>query len=251
MTSDPRDSSTSEYQTVDPTPQKPWFQTPAGLAASVVALLAVAVVGFIALSSDSNETTTEATVPETTLVDDSATTVMEDTTSSTDATDTTSVEDTATTVAETTTTAAQTTTTALTVPPANGASAWEVIRNSPDLSSFRRAIEDSDLVELFQEVSAITVFAPSNDAFAALQAGVGGQAVLDDPDALRAVVLHHVTVGAIPAADLFTLTEVTTSNDDTLVIDAEAMTVGGAKIVVADVTAGPSILHVLDQVVLP
>ncbi len=246
--SDPRDSSTSEYQTVDPTPKQPWFQTPAGLATSVVGLLAVAVVGFILLSGDSDETATVASVPETTLVEETATTLVDDTTS-TDMIETTLVEETTTTTPTTTT--AQATTTALTVPPASGISAWEVIRNSPDLSMFRRAIEDADLVEVFQEVEAITVFAPSNDAFAALQAGVGGQAVLDDPDMLRALVLHHVTIGAIPTADLYALAEISTSNDDKLVIDAGAMTVGGAKIVVADVAAGPSILHVVDQVLLP
>ncbi|MFT7598933.1 MAG: putative surface protein with fasciclin (FAS1) repeats [Acidimicrobiales bacterium] len=240
----------------DRTAPKPWYETPGGLvgiATLILAVLAAGVVAFVLTSSgdDVDASATSTTVEETTTTaEESTSTTSDEDETTTSSQDTASTSTTAA-IETTTTTAGQRSTTALSVPPTDDATAWKIIKNSPDLSMFRRAIEDADLIKLFEDGKPITVFAPSNDAFAALTAGVGGQAILDDPDLLAALVLHHVSEGAMSSSQVLSLAEIETNNDDNLTIDGPAMTVGGAAIVVADVAAGSSVIHVIDQVLIP
>ncbi len=251
---EPEAPQSSNPQSAQPPPPKPWYETPLGLAGIVVGLIALGAGGAWALwaSGDGDEVDASAsstTVEETTTsIESTTTTIDEATTTSSEAVGTTTTAAAASTTAAT---APASSTTALSVPPTAGSTPWDVIKNSPDLSMFRRAIEDADLIELFQGEAPFTVFAPSNDAFAALRAGVGGPAVLDDPEQLKALVLHHVVLGNLSSGDVFALTELDTESGDQLTVDAAAMTIGGAAIVVADFAAGSSVIHVIDQVLVP
>jgi uncharacterized surface protein with fasciclin (FAS1) repeats len=113
------------------------------------------------------------------------------------------------------------------------------------------ALTEAGLVETLKGDGPFTVFAPTDEAFAAVPAETL-EALLADSDALTEVLTYHVVPGKVLAAD------VTTGDVDTvaglpLALTAEggAVTVGGANVVAADVEASNGVIHVIDQVLLP
>lgn len=100
-----------------------------------------------------------------------------------------------------------------------------------------------------------TVFAPTDDAFAALPGGAI-EALVRDPARLRAILTHHVVAGRLPASAVVGRTSVDTVAGTTLRVDARdaggaGVFVGGARVVVADVAASNGVIHVIDRVLLP
>ncbi len=97
-----------------------------------------------------------------------------------------------------------------------------------------------------------TVFAPTDEAFAALPADTLN-ALLEDVDALTAVLLYHVVAGAaVPASEVVGLTEVTTANGLILPVDtSDGVKIGTANVVQTDIMASNGIIHVIDSVLLP
>jgi uncharacterized surface protein with fasciclin (FAS1) repeats len=72
---------------------------------------------------------------------------------------------------------------------------------NPDLSTLKAAVEDAGLEAALQGERALTLFAPNNDAFAALPEGAL-DAQLADVEQLTAVLTYHVLAGTQLAADL-------------------------------------------------
>jgi uncharacterized surface protein with fasciclin (FAS1) repeats len=126
-----------------------------------------------------------------------------------------------------------------------------VIAADPNLSTLHQALTDADLVDALRKQRAATVFAPSDDAFAALPAGAL-DALAADPQQFTQVLLHHVVGSALLAADVAP-GAVETLAGDALTLDAAdgAVTVDGARVTTADLTARNGVVHVVDQVLLP
>jgi uncharacterized surface protein with fasciclin (FAS1) repeats len=102
----------------------------------------------------------------------------------------------------------------------------------------------------------ITVFAPNDAAFAALPAGtVEGLLKPESKDKLAAILKHHVINGEVMAAAIAAgKTEVDALDGTKLTIEKAAdgtVTVGGAKVITADVDASNGVIHVIDKVILP
>lgn len=114
------------------------------------------------------------------------------------------------------------------------------------------AIEAAGLTSTLKGTGPFTVFAPTDAAFAALPAGtVDG--LLKDPAKLKDILLYHVVSGQVLAADAAKLTEAKTVQGSSVAIVASGggITVGGAKVVTADVKASNGVIHVIDKVLLP
>ena len=114
------------------------------------------------------------------------------------------------------------------------------------------AAQVAGLVETLTGEGPFTVFAPTDEAFAAL-----GQdtisALLADPAALREILLYHVVPGnldsaAVVAAD--TLTSVQGSEID-VTVEGESVRVNDANVIAVDVAASNGIIHIIDAVILP
>lgn len=100
-----------------------------------------------------------------------------------------------------------------------------------------------------------TVFAPTDDAFAALGADTIN-ALLADPDTLSNILLYHVVNG--PAVDSTTAislagTHVTMANGDAVSVTLKGgeLFLNDAKVIATDIHASNGIIHVLDAVLLP
>lgn len=108
------------------------------------------------------------------------------------------------------------------------------------------------LVETLDGEGPFTVFAPTDEAFAALPEGTV-ESLLADPDALAEILLYHVVAGEVRAAQVVEMDEAETVQGETLEIMAHNGTVmvNNATVVAADVEASNGVIHVIDTVLLP
>ena len=119
-------------------------------------------------------------------------------------------------------------------------------------STLVAAVTAADLVETLSGTGPFTVFAPTDEAFAALPAGVLDALLLPENKALLAQILtYHVVSGMVMAADV-TDSDVATVEGQTVKLStADGVTVNGATVVVADVAASNGVIHAIDAVILP
>jgi transforming growth factor-beta-induced protein len=130
---------------------------------------------------------------------------------------------------------------------------------NPTFSILVEAVVKANLAATLGGAGPLTVFAPTNDAFAAALAelGVTKAQLLDDPG-LAGVLTYHVVAGDLRAADVVALPKpavVSTVQGDTFSVGADlAITDGRARVaslLATDVVASNGVIHVIDKVVLP
>ena len=130
----------------------------------------------------------------------------------------------------------------------------DVAAGDGSFSTLVAAVTAADLVETLSGEGPFTVFAPTDEAFAALPAGVLDALLLPENKAVLAQILtYHVVSGKIMAADV-TAGDVATVEGQNIKIatpEAEGVTVNGAAIVVADVAASNGVIHAINAVILP
>ena len=119
-------------------------------------------------------------------------------------------------------------------------------------STLVAAVSAAGLVETLSGTGPFTVFAPTNDAFAALPAGVLDALLLPENKAvLTQILTYHVVAAKVMAADV-TDGDVATVEGQTIKLStADGVTVNGATVVVADVMASNGVIHAIDAVILP
>ncbi len=114
------------------------------------------------------------------------------------------------------------------------------------------AVTAADLVETLSGTGPFTVFAPTDEAFAALPAGVLDALLLPENKALLAQILtYHVVSGMVMAADVTDSDVATVEGQKIKLSTADGVTVNGATVVVADVMASNGVIHAIDAVILP
>jgi transforming growth factor-beta-induced protein len=116
------------------------------------------------------------------------------------------------------------------------------------------ALTEAGLVDALLAEGPFTVFAPTDEAFAALPEGAL-EGLLADKDALTNVLLYHVVDGKVMAADVVGLDgqEVSTLSGDLIMIAADDMGVmiNESNVVITDIEASNGVIHVVDAVILP
>ena len=122
-----------------------------------------------------------------------------------------------------------------------------------DFNTLVAAVQAAGLVETLQGDGPFTVFAPTDEAFAALPEGTL-DSLLEDPEALAEILTYHVVSGTVLAADVVGLDAATTVQGDDIsieVVDGNVVLNGSATVVATDVMASNGVVHVIDQVILP
>ncbi len=116
------------------------------------------------------------------------------------------------------------------------------------------ALQAADLVDTLQGEGPFTVFAPTDDAFAALPEGAV-EALLADPEALSQILLYHVVSGKVMAADVVGLNgeDVATVSGENIIVKADDMGVmiNESKVIITDIEGSNGVIHVVDAVILP
>ena len=115
------------------------------------------------------------------------------------------------------------------------------------------ALTAAGLVETLKGPGPFTVFAPTDDAFAALPAGTVEDLLKpENKDKLIAVLTYHVVPGAVMSTDLTEGMMAATVNGAEVTITLEGgAKVNGANITTADIKATNGVIHVIDAVILP
>ena len=128
--------------------------------------------------------------------------------------------------------------------------------SNPVLTTLVTAVGEAGLVDTLNSAEQLTVFAPTDCAFAALDPATLDAALADPTGLLTQVLGFHVVAGErLSAADLAGKTELTTFTGATLPVghDGDTITVGGdqATVVVPDIQTANATVHLIDAVMLP
>lgn len=122
------------------------------------------------------------------------------------------------------------------------------------LSTLVAAVKAGDLVDVLKGDGPFTVFAPTNDAFAALPAGTLETLLKpENKDQLVAILTYHVVAGKILSTDLKNGQKATTVQGGEITVtlkDGKAM-INDATVTAADIMADNGVVHVIDKVILP
>lgn len=123
--------------------------------------------------------------------------------------------------------------------------------NAGTFTTLVAAVEAAGLVDTLKGEGPFTVFAPTDEAFAALPEGTV-EGLLADPEALAAILTYHVVAGKVMSTDLSDGMMAATVNGAEITIGTEGgVTVNGANVVTADIEASNGVIHVIDAVILP
>lgn len=115
------------------------------------------------------------------------------------------------------------------------------------------AVQAAGLVETLKGEGPFTVFAPTDDAFAALPAGTVEDLLKpENKEKLTAILTYHVVSGKVMAADVVKLTSATTVNGKDVTVDATSgVKINNATVIIPDVAADNGVIHAIDAVLLP
>ena len=126
--------------------------------------------------------------------------------------------------------------------------------NSADHTTLVAAVKAAGLVATLKSKGPFTVFAPTNEAFAALPAGTVETLLKPENKAtLTKILTYHVLPGKVMAADIAGKTmHVKTVEGSEVAVDATSgVKVDGATVVIADVAATNGVIHAIDHVIMP
>ena len=127
-----------------------------------------------------------------------------------------------------------------------------VADESGSFKTLLAAAQAAGLVDTLNSEGPFTVFAPSDAAFAKLPEGTV-EALLQDPDKLKAILLYHVVPGKMMAADVVKKQSLKSAqgSDITLKVSDAGVMVDGANVVTTDIKASNGVIHVIDSVIMP
>ena len=127
----------------------------------------------------------------------------------------------------------------------------ETAANTPQLSTLNRLVEDAGLTDMLKGAGPYTVFAPSNDAFAALPANTMAS-LAGDKEKLTAVLAYHVVPGNVTSTTLKNGPATTAQGAEvSLYKSGTFVTVEDAVVTQPDLIASNGVIHVIDRVMLP
>lgn len=129
----------------------------------------------------------------------------------------------------------------------------EVAAKAGSFETLLAAAEAAGLVETLKGEGPLTVFAPTDEAFAALPEGTV-PALLEDRKRLRSVLTYHVIAGEVTAERVVELDSAETVNGRSVRIrvdDDGTVRIDDARVVTADVKASNGVIHVIDRVLIP
>ncbi|MFA8387393.1 MAG: fasciclin domain-containing protein [Pelagibaca sp.] len=115
------------------------------------------------------------------------------------------------------------------------------------------AVQAAGLVETLKGEGPFTVFAPTDEAFAALPEGTVETLLMpENKDQLVSILTYHVVPGKVMSTDLMDDMEAETVQGSTVTIDLDnGVMVEGATVTTADIETSNGVIHVIDTVILP
>jgi len=143
--------------------------------------------------------------------------------------------------------------------PANGAGSFDgmvqdpvatAASNNPLLGTLVTAVGEAGLVDTLNDAEALTVFAPTDDAFAAIpEADLN--AVLADKELLTSILTYHVVGAQLDPEAVVGEQETLQGGTVTVEGDTEGMTVNDANVLCGNIPTANATVYVIDTVLMP
>ncbi|MDW4500070.1 fasciclin domain-containing protein [Sulfitobacter sp. D35] len=132
----------------------------------------------------------------------------------------------------------------------------DVVDTAVDAGSFTTlvaAVEAAGLVETLKGEGPFTVFAPTDEAFAALPEGTVDTLLQpENKDQLVSILTYHVVPGKVMSTDLSDGMAATTVQGGDLNVDlSDGVKINDATVTQPDIEASNGVIHVVDTVILP
>jgi len=114
------------------------------------------------------------------------------------------------------------------------------------------AVEAAGLTDALSGEGPFTIFAPTDEAFAALPEGTV-QTLMTDKEKLSFILTYHVVSGEVKAEDVVKLAKAETLNGKSVSIKVaeEKVMIDNAVVTVTDIVCANGIIHVIDSVIIP
>lgn len=147
-------------------------------------------------------------------------------------------------------------TTAIALAMTVSAKAADIVDTAVAAGSFNTlvaAVQAAGLVDTLKGEGPFTVFAPTDEAFAALPAGTVEDLLKpENKDKLVAILTYHVIAGKVMSTNLQDDMKAATVQGGEITIDLDnGAMVNDAKVVTADIAADNGVIHVIDKVIMP
>ena len=123
--------------------------------------------------------------------------------------------------------------------------------NNPALSTLVTAVKAAGLVDTLNSADGVTVFAPTNDAFAAMDQATLKKALADPTGLLSTVLTYHVVSGRLSPEMLAGTHKTLQGTTLTVKGSGEDFTVNGAKVVCGNVQTSNATVYLVDGVLSP
>ena len=138
------------------------------------------------------------------------------------------------------------------MPPADLADIPTVAQGTGIHTSLVAAVVQAELLTTLQGDGPFTVFAPTDDAFAAAGIDLAALDTEEGKAALTDILLYHVVSGAVPSSAVTDgMSAAAVNGDDLSFTVGEGVMVNDANVVLADVPASNGVIHVIDKVLMP
>lgn len=142
------------------------------------------------------------------------------------------------------------------VPALAGGMKKDIVDTAVEAGSFETlvaAVQAAGLVETLKGDGPFTVFAPTDEAFAALPEGTVESLLLpENKDQLTAILTYHVVPGKVMSGDLSDDMMAATVEGSEVMIDLDnGVMVQDATVVSADIETSNGVIHVIDKVIIP
>ena len=126
--------------------------------------------------------------------------------------------------------------------------------SNSDFSTLVAAVKAAGLVDALKADGPLTVFAPTNAAFAKLPAGTVESLLLPENKAkLVQILTYHVVAGKVMAADVVKVDSATTleGSSVSVMVNDNGVMINNATVVKTDIKTSNGVIHVIDTVLLP
>lgn len=128
----------------------------------------------------------------------------------------------------------------------------ETAISAENFTTLVAAVKAAGLVEALKGDGPFTVFAPTDEAFAALPEGTV-EALLKDTEKLTAILTYHVVPGIVKAEDVVKVDKAETLQGQSVMVkvsDGKVM-IDNANVIKTDIMASNGVIHVIDAVIMP
>ncbi len=128
-----------------------------------------------------------------------------------------------------------------------------IASEADNLTTLVKAVQAAGLVETLQSEGPFTVFAPTDEAFAALPEGTLESLLMEEnKDQLVQILTYHVVSGKVMSTDLEDGMMAETVEGSSITVDlSDGVSIDNANVITADIEADNGVIHIIDSVIMP